>query len=185
MRRRNSIGLMVVTLPFWFLTSLNAQTQSAQSFDQLQVLVKPGDKVYVRDLAGNVSKGKILGLSSTSLDLLTKSGARELAEADILEIKQWRGDSLVNGAVIGATAGGLIGLLPIIAMCSEVRNCAGPAAVGIALSAGIGAGIGVGFDALIPHKQTIYNGSSRALNRFKVSPVLGQSRKGVAVGFSF
>jgi len=176
---------MVALLPLWFVTSLNAQTPWAQSLEQLQVLVKPGDKVYVRDSTGSVKKGTILNLSSTSLGLLTKSGTREISEADISEIKQWRNDSLANGAQIGTGAGAVIGVLGALAMCSEFRNCAGPAAITIGLSAGLGAGIGVGIDALIPHKRTIYTGGGRALNRFKFSPVVGRSRKGVAVAFSF
>lgn len=184
MTRRNSVGLLVA-LPLMFVTSLSAQTQAAQSFEQLQVLVKPGDKIYVRDSTGNVSKGRVVGLTPTALDLMTKSGARELAETDIVDIKQWRHDSVGNGAGSGAVAGGVIGIIGAAAICGDFGHCAGPAAAMIALFSGLGAGVGVGLDALIPEKQIIYTGNGRAINRFKVSPVLGHSRKGVAVAFSF
>src|SRR5262249_47976286 len=157
-----------------------AQTLPAQSFEQLQVLVKPGDSIYFRDSTGATSKAKILGLSPSSLQVMTKSGIRDLFEGDVSEIKQWRNDSLANGALIGLAGGATVCILGAVAYCSGGEHCSGVAAAIMGWSA-IGAGVGVGIDALIPHKRTIYSGSSWTLHQLRVSPVLGSSRKGVAV----
>src|SRR5262245_23227830 len=177
---RNSIGLMIGGVLLTFVTTLSAQTQPASSFDQLQVLVKPGDRIYVRDATGALTRGTLIGLSSTSLHFKTKAGTRDFAEGDIFEIKQWRNDSLLNGMLIGTAIGGTVGAIGAGAYCGEYRRCAGVAAALIGVWSGIGAGVGAGIDALIPHKKTIYFGGSRA-GHLRFSPVLGGSRKGVAV----
>jgi len=184
MRQQNLMTLLVTGLSLWLVTPLRAQTQPAQSFEQLQVMVKPGDSIYVRDSTGTTSKARILGLSPSSLQVMTKSGTRDLSEADVSEIKQWRNDSLANGALIGLVGGATIGVIGAVYYCAD-GDCGGNAAAIIGVWSGLGTAVGVGIDALIPHKRTIYSGSSRTLRQLKVSPVLGPSRKGVAVRFSF
>jgi len=147
--------------------------------------VKPGDSIYVRDWAGATSKAKILGLSSSSLQVMTKSGARDLSEADVSEIKQWRKDSLANGALIGLAGGATIGVVGAAYYCREGDQCPAAAAAIIGLWSAVGVGVGVGIDALIPHKRTIYTGSGPISHHFGFAPVLGGSRKGVAVRFLF
>jgi hypothetical protein len=186
MTQRNSMTLLTAGLSLFFVMPVSAQTQPAQSFEQLQVLVKPGDSIYVRDWTGATSKAKILGLSSSSLQVMTKSGTRDISEADVSEIKQWRKDSLANGALIGLAGGATIGVVGAAYYCGEEGDhCPGVAAAMIGLWSAIGAGVGVGIDALIPHKRTIYSGAGRISHHFGFTPVLGGSRKGVAVRFSF
>ena len=184
MRQRKSMTLVVAGLSLLFTTPLCAQTLPAQSFEQLQVLVKPGDSIYFRDSTGATSKAKILGLSPSSLQVMTKSGIRDLFEADVSEIKQWRNDSLANGALIGLAGGAAVGIIGAVAYCSGGERCSGVAPAIMGWSA-LGAGIGVGIDALIPHKLTIYSGGGRISHHLEFGPVLGPSRKGVAVRFSF
>src|SRR5215510_9017519 len=147
MRQQNLMTLLVTGLSLWLVTPLRAQTQPAQSFEQLQVLVKPGDSIYVRDWAGATSKAKILGLSSSSLQVMTKSGARDLSEADVSEIKQWRKDSLANGALIGLAGGATIGVVGAAYYCREGDQCPAAAAAIIGLWSAVGVGVGVGIDA--------------------------------------
>jgi hypothetical protein len=45
---------------FLFLISVECGAQQATSFEQLQVLVNPGDNVYVTDLLGKSNKGRII-----------------------------------------------------------------------------------------------------------------------------
>ena len=85
-------------------TRVEAQ-QVASSFDQLLVLVKPGDKITVIDVTGRETKGRIGGLSRDALILVTSAGPRQLGEVDVAAISQRRDDSLTNGAIIGAVAG--------------------------------------------------------------------------------
>src|SRR5687768_5393558 len=82
--------------------------QQAASFEQLQVLVDLGDTVTVTDSAGNSSKGRILEVSPSMLRMTVDGMAKSWAQADVLEIKQRRADSLGNGALIGTIVFGVL-----------------------------------------------------------------------------
>jgi hypothetical protein len=60
------------------LATATASTVEAQdavnSFDQLAVLVKPGDTVTVTDGAGRETRGSIAAVSSASLELMAGGG---------------------------------------------------------------------------------------------------------------
>jgi hypothetical protein len=165
------------------LLSAPALAQQASSFEQLQVLVKPGDNVYITDFAGNTTKGKILELTASSLGLTVDGVQRNWLQNDVREIKQWRGDSLLNGAVIGAAAGAGIAIAPAI-------YCQGGCNEAVAMTAlfcgGIGAAVGVGIDALIPAKQTVFRSKTlSSLERLQIRPILNRSNKGVQVALTF
>lgn len=186
MAYRNTFSAAALMLAFWALSSQPAAAQEARSFEQLQLLVKPGDRIYVTDSMGNVTEGKVAGLSTSSLRLMTKSSTKDWSESDVFKIRQWRHDSLKNGALIGAGVGFGLSLAGVIAVCGEWGDCGGEAVAAVAVYTGVGAAIGVGFDALIPSKQTVYIGGTRiSLNRIKIKPIVGHSRKGVVVAFSF
>jgi hypothetical protein len=185
---RNAAAALVIIAFVLFFISPNAEAQEAQSFEQLKVLVKPGDRIYVTDSTGTVTKGRITALSTSTLTLLANKNSRELSEKDISRIRQWRHDSLKNGALIGMGVGVGLGALGTAAFCGDSwYDCNAGEVIGlVAVYAGIGTAIGVGIDALIPSKQTIYVGGARtALNRIKVKPILDRSHKGVAMAFSF
>ena len=63
-------------------------------------------------------KGKLENLTPATLRLTTKGGFRDYAQSDALEVRQKRGDSLANGAWIGAVSGGGFGSGLAIACCS-------------------------------------------------------------------
>jgi hypothetical protein len=179
------VKVFVFTLMMFLLKPGQASAQQARSFEQLQVLVKPGDKVYVTDTSGTESKGRITGLSTTSLQIQANGMTRDLMETEVARIRQWRQDSLRNGALIGAGAGLALSIAFITTLCDD--DCRGEWAVlGVMFYSGVGAAAGAGIDALIPHKRTIYVGGKRsALRRLEFHPILNRSRKGVAVAFSF
>ena len=56
-------------------TRVEAQ-EVASSFDQLAVLVKPGDKITVVDVTGRKTEGRIGKLSRDTLTLVTPAGPR-------------------------------------------------------------------------------------------------------------
>jgi hypothetical protein len=187
MKRYSAVVLAVV---FWCvipgLSPVSAQQVS--SFEQLQLLVKPGDKIEVLGTDGIKIKGKIENLNPASLRLSTKGGFRDFAQKDALEIKQKRGDSLANGAWIGALSGGGIMSGFAIALCSggECEGEGGQVAAAIVAYTGIGAAIGVGIDAMCRHRQTIYRQPAQAaLRNVSVAPLLTSGRKGGVVRFSF
>jgi hypothetical protein len=183
MKRNGSVLLFVL----FFLMAMECSAQTATSFDQLQLLVKPGDSVYVTDFSGNTVKGRISQLTTTSFGLTVKGQRRDLLQTDVWQIQQWRNDSLKNGALIGLGVGAGLGTALGIACYAEGGSCGAATAVMILYGAGLGAGIGVGLDALIPAKQTIYQNyaSNRTSGKFRVAPILNRKDKGIKVAFSF
>jgi hypothetical protein len=162
--------------------------QQVSSFEQLQLLVKPGDKIEVFGTDGLSKKGRIESLTPTTLRLSIKGGIRDYAQKDALLIKQKRSDSLANGAIIGGVAGGGIGGGVIAAYCSG-GYCSGDTeaiVAGTLIYAGIGVAIGVGVDALFKHRQTIYKlPEQTALKSIRVAPLLTDGRKGAMLRVSF
>jgi hypothetical protein len=155
----------------------------ARTFEQLEVLVRPGDKVSVTDASGTEVTGRIVNLSTSAITL-TLSGReqREWAEHEVTRIRQRRGDSLGNGAVLGLAIGGGLSAAMVAAYWEPGDN-AGEAAVVIAIYAGIGAAIGTGVDAMIVRKTLIYQ--PRTTARLSVGPLVSQGRRGAAVSWRF
>jgi hypothetical protein len=159
----------------------------ASSFDQLTVLVKPGDKVTVVEVTGRESSGRIGTLSRDALILVTSDGPRQLSEVEVASISQRRGDSLKNGAIIGAVAGAgyFLTAVAIFSTIEDDGDIIMPAAVVSGLTcAGLGAAIGVGIDALISRRQAIFQKPAGG-SRISASPVLGRGRRGMAVTVEF
>jgi hypothetical protein len=158
----------------------------ASSFDQLGVLVASGDKITVVDAAGVKAEGRIGILSRDRLTLSTPAGPREFGEQDVAEIRQRRGDSLKNGAIIGAVAGTAfyVTMAAIASSIDEGDVIVGTAIAGGVIFAGVGAAAGAGIDALITHRQVIYRRAGSG-SRVGVAPLLGPGRRGVAVRVRF
>src|SRR5688500_18411606 len=139
-----------IVLGFFFLGVAHpaAAQGIAGSFEQLQLLVRPGDKVTVTDASGHEATGRIVDLSTSMLVLSAGGTRRELSEPDVRDIQQRRSDSLANGAIWGLAVGSAIAA-GLVAAFWEGSDDAAPAIGFIAMYGGIGAGIGVGVDALI------------------------------------
>ena len=167
-------------------TRVDAQG-TASSFDQLSVLVKPGDKITIVDVTGREAEGRIGKLSRDELTLITRAGARQLGERDVTTIRQRRTDSLQNGAIIGAAAGAGYGLAMLVFLAS-IDDGGGPIPIGVVtgmvVCTGIGAAAGAGVDAMITRRQVIYQkpGGGR---QFSISPLFVDGRRGVAVSIRF
>lgn len=148
--------------------------QVAGTFDQLRVLVQPGDTLTITDAAGQRLRGKLAELSAASL-VLDVSGTRRVFPGTDVDIIEKRGsDPLKNGALIGLSIGaGVFG--PAIGATTRDWRFGMLAAV---LYGGIGAGIGVGVDALIEGQHVIYAASPPTRTSFNVTPILSRSRKG-------
>jgi hypothetical protein len=180
-----AIGGVVFLLLCAGATRVEAQ-EIASSFDQLAVLVKPGDKITVVDVTGRETKGRIGKLSRDALILATSAGPRQLGEVDVATISQRRGDSLTNGAIIGAVAGTAY----FVTAAALLRDSDGgeviipTAIVGGVIFAGVGAAAGAGIDALISRRQVIYQ-KPAGRSRVNVSPVFGHGRRGAAVTVTF
>lgn len=183
--KRNGATLSLVGFAM-LVISMECSAQTADSFEQLKVLVKPGDNVYVTDSTGQTTKGRISQLSATSLGLTVNGARRDLAQNDVYEIRQWKHDSLANGAIIGTSIAGLLSAITAIAACSEgCRGQGGDVALFILVFTGMGTGIGTGIDALVPSKQTIFKNPGRSSGKLQIRPIINRSNKGVRVAFSF
>lgn len=168
------------------LAAATAEAQElAGTFDQLRVLVKPGDTLTVVNDSGQRVEGKVSSVSASALSLTVSGTPRQFLSTEVNTIERRGPDSLKNGALIGLAIGGGIGGAGMIALAATAEdNVAGFMAVGVLMYAGIGAGIGTGFDALIEGRRVIYarSASARALT---IAPLLGRSRKGVRVALRF
>ena len=163
-------------------------TGVARSFEELVGRVHPGDTVSVIDTTSTEVSGRIERVSDGSLALLTDDGLREWSEVDVRTIRQRRGDSLKNGALIGLGVGGALGIL-VVGTClssGAPAGCGGGGgtlAAAVAFNAGLYAAIGVGIDALIRTRHVIYDSAGSA--DVSLSPLVTRTRRGVLMSLSF
>jgi hypothetical protein len=168
------------------LAAATAEAQElAGTFDQLRVLVKPGDTLTVVDDSGQRVEGKVSSLSASALSLTVSGKPRQFLSTDIDTIEKRGPDSLKNGALIGLAIGGGIGAAGMIALAATADNPGAFVAVGLLMYGGIGAGIGSGVDALIEGRRVIYARSGSAGSTLTVAPLLGKTRKGMRVSLRF
>ena len=115
--------------------------------------------VYVLDDTGAETAGRLLGLNSDSLVLLVDGAERRIDAARVTRIQK-RGDSLRNGAVIGAIAGAVMGVVAGgISDCPGADpggRCPGVRAAAFLVSTGVYTAIGTGIDALVTGRTTVY-----------------------------
>ena len=159
----------------------------AHSFEQLQVLVRPGDTVTVTDVMGREVTGAIATLSSKALELVVSGSRRNFLEDDLQKIRQRRGDSLANGALWGVGIGAGWGALIVVGLASEDHDTGGPGAIAgfIGTLGGLGAAVGVGADALIRGRPVIYEKTALGAATVWLSPLLGRGQKGVRLSLRF
>jgi hypothetical protein len=157
----------------------------AYTFDELRLLVRPGDTVSVADAAGGETTGRIIELTPMKLALQGRWGTRDVFERDVTTILQRRGDSLRNGALWGFGAGATLGFLAIMSVTAHHEGRADLAAIGAAFYGGLGAGIGVGVDALFQGRQVIYVRPAAGTGGLTVSPIVTRGRAGARVAFRF
>ena len=185
MTKATMIACIFVTL-LMGTPSARAQTPTATSFEQLRILIQPGDDITLTDRAGMRISGKVRSLSDASLEMDFGRERRAFVEADVTTIRQRRGDSLANGALWGLGVGAAVGTAGAIMVgldCYGSGNCAAVAAGAIGAYAAIGAAIGVGIDALIESPKVIYQ--SRSTTRLNIAPVLTARSKGVMLSVDF
>src|SRR5262245_43042565 len=178
---------LIVLLTFAMFEPSEICAQQAGSFEQLQLLVKPGDRVSVIDMSGQSTKANIAELSKSTLRLLVNGATRTFSEPEVLEINR-RGDSLSNGAKNGALVGAGAATLGVLAVWFQNRGARAVGLSGLVVGThvAIGAGIGVGIDTMIRRDHSICRaGSGGRSTKLVVRSLMSDGRKGVAVSFSF
>jgi hypothetical protein len=174
--RHKALLLPVVTL-MALVAPVQGQ-QRATSFDQLSVLVEPGDKVTVTGASGGPIAGTIASLSASGLTLRVGRELRTFQEGDVDTVRHRRQDSLSNGALWGLGVGAGAGYLT----CGTCHVLPGLMMAGV--YGGIGAGIGVGIDALIKGNVVVFRRRD-STGRIVVAPQLAPSHKALAVSLQW
>lgn len=179
----SSVALLVWMMAWPPVTA----AQTAESFEQLQKLVRQGETVSVQDVAGRISQGRIVALSDTLLILRGATFTRDFPEDQVLAITQRRQDSLGNGALIGLAVGAGFAMATVVSSCGDdgwINLCEGSTALALAgIWGGLGAGIGAGVDAVIVHSRAVYRAPRRD-GSFRILPIFSPNRAGVLVSMS-
>ena len=125
-------------------------------------LAAPGSStVYVLDDAGVERSGRLLGVNPDSLVLWVDDAEIRFEAARVRRIQK-RGDSLRNGALIGAVVG--VGMGFFVAGISDCPgddaggSCPGFRAGAFLGSTGFYMAVGAGIDALVVGRTTLYEG---------------------------
>ena len=182
-RSSSRVGCAALLLSL-FVSGGEAQ-ELAGSFEQLRVLVKPGDTVSVIDRSGQEVRGTISELSSSALAITVAGDHRRFLESEIDAIRRRRADSLDNGAKWGLAVGAGLGLLAGIGLAAEYPEGDGAYSPLLALTYGaMGAGAGAGIDALVSSDQVIFARRGTA-SKWTVGPMVRSGRTGFRASLRF
>jgi len=184
---RSLLGALLVSMAV--AGSAQAQTP-AQSFGELQRVLKPGQSVVVTDTAGRQSKGTVTDVDASSLtvDLSTKTYGprRTFTFRDNTVTTIARRDSLFNGTLIGVGAGILAFKLFDRQICHGDPECSWNAAipVGVPIFLPLGAALGALMDRDIGN-QVLYQASSTPRTTVTLVPWVAGRRQGLALAMRF
>lgn len=128
--------------------------------------------VYVLDDTGSETSGKVLRLEPDAIVLVVDGVERRFEAARVKRIDK-RGDSLRNGAVIGAVVGAALGLLGMGLADCPGANASGPCpgfrAAGVLVSTGFYAAVGTGIDALRDGRTTVYQAPAASTRAARIA----------------
>ena len=131
-------------------------------WEKVEALEK-GYPVTVKLDSGERFKASYVGFTDEAILLKRDSGEElEVPKAAVGKITSQsrdRNDGLRNGALIGALAGGAVGL--IVPQFTEGDNNPGNVALSTALFAAMGMGVGVGVDAIVKGHEVLYQARSK------------------------
>ena len=150
------------------------------AFAQLWTRVKTGDVVYVTGPDGAESIGVFQQVSDGSITLAAYGQLREMREVEVLRIAT-RGDSLWNGALIGAAIGASMGFGD--ALCDPRYPCGAEHVVGGISGAVVFGLFGASIDGLIKGRTTVYTRDGG--RSVRVAPLIAPHRSGVSVSVAF
>jgi hypothetical protein len=187
-RQLNGWGSILFVLLFLAAATSARAQDIATSFDQLRVLVRPGDTLAVKDAAGKETRGKLLALSASSLELSVGQTTRTFAESEVQAVSHRRHASFGTGAKWGFFIGAGLGALAGVGAAEEgytAGESVGWAFLGAGLYGALGAGVGVGVSGLIRRLHVVYAGRPASSKTLALSPILFDGRKGAAVSLRF
>jgi hypothetical protein len=182
--KMNGAGWAAVLI-YFSLGNLAWGQVPARSFDELKKELQVGDSVQVTDDRGELSKGKVVEISSTSL--LLKGRATALSANSILQVQKRRKDPWWNGTLMGGGIGAAGGLLLAGASCHDDSECSAIAMVAfVPAGAGIGMATGALIDRFVSKYDTVFtrHGLS-SQRRLHVSPIISRKQKGLLLSIAF
>lgn len=161
-----SNAIRITALAALLLTPEVARAQDvAGSWPGLNTAALP--TVYVTNVDGGRTEGQLVGFGRDSVIVLV-NGAEELFARERVARIDRRGDSLRNGALIGAGFGVAFGLLAALGSdCPEDfgGSCPGTRATYLVLSTIAYTGLGAGIDALIVGRTRVFDAGRQSSSR--------------------
>jgi hypothetical protein len=148
----NSSCVVVVALAL--LSPQSAHAQAGSSHPQLE-------RIFVTHAgSGEELRGCLLNIGPETLSMLVDNRRVDLPLTDVLRIDR-RGDSLKNGALIGA---GVFAALCALGCYAGTRN-AGEATAALVIDTALGAAIGASIDAMHSGRTAIYRKGAESTAR--------------------
>lgn len=156
-----------------------------QSFDQLERVLKVGQRVVVTDAEGRETKGKVQDLTSGQL-VVQASDTRTFREPDVLKIRRASVHGVRNGILAGLGIGAAVGVAGFAATYHSGDDAVYYwAYIGTWLSPAVGAGVGA-IAGRAWGNETVYIAPARTgAARVTVSPLLAKRATGLSVSVRF
>ena len=133
-----------------------ADAAQAQDFSTIQLKNLP--IVFIEEKSGAETRGRLLSITPAAIQIDIDGAQRTFVPDNVTKIER-RGDSLKNGALIGAAIGfltGFIGDCPRAGNNNRSDGCPGARVAYVVGGSAIWAGIGAGIDALIPGRTRLW-----------------------------
>ena len=180
------IALVLGSLLFASPAAVDAQGV-ARTFEQLSVLVLPGETVWVTDASGTETEGVLATVGADGLDLQVGGQPRRWAIADVRRVRHREDDPVRNGVLWGTAIGGAAAATLWIGACA-IDDCGGEdvgwAIAGTGVYAAAGAGIGALIDSARKGSRVVFESGSAGAH-LGLAPIAGAGRRGVAVRLRF
>jgi hypothetical protein len=186
--RRRPIRLVTATAAAFLLSAGLASPQppappaaSDPPMASIATRVPAGATVVVTDAKLGLVKGTLAVVSSSAIELRTKSGPRIVAAGDVRRLQWEQTDSVLNGTLIGTGIGAIPGIYWLIA---DPNECAGLCAEDYA-AIGVGAVVGALVDRAIKRRVTVYEAPIGGRARSVAIVPLTGARTGLQVAVRF
>lgn len=142
--------------------------------------VKGFPVVYVTEASGKETKGRIVNWTGSTIVLQTETTTKSFAEGEAIRV-DLRGDSLKNGALIGAGVGVFFGTLS--SAIGDCEGCHGAQVAFVLAGIGVYAAIGTAIDALIPGRTPLWRAGSPARSGGGLAINVSPRRRSAFVGW--
>jgi hypothetical protein len=115
--------------------------------------------VYVTDVSGKETKGRLVSWTGSGIVLQTDKTTKSFAQGEAVRV-DLKGDSLKNGALIGAGVGAAIGGLT--SGLADCEGCHGTRVTLVLVTMGMYSAIGTALDALISGRTPLWRAQASA-----------------------